>query len=104
MSGWKGFLPTHDTLGTMPIGDLDLVVSSTGDNIHTLAHGIAAIGTLLAGTATNEEMGINPDAVANVGFMLESLGALISGLVDVGDNAKHHQAQRAVKAPGKTTK
>lgn len=94
MSGWKGFLPTHDTLRTMPLEDLEAVTTSTADNIHTLAHGIAAIGTLLAGTATNEEIGLNAAAVANVGFMLESLGGLISNLVDLDDNAKHYRKER----------
>jgi hypothetical protein len=94
VSGWKGFLPSHDTLRTMPISDLDQVVGSTVDNIHTLAHGISAIGNLLACAASNEETGLNAEAVANVGFMLESLGVLISNLVTVDENAKQYRKDR----------
>lgn len=94
MSAWRSILPTHDTLRTMPREDLESVVSSTVDNIQTLAHGVSAIGNLLASAASNEELGLNVSAVTEVGYLLESLGLLISNLVDVDDNAKLYRKER----------
>lgn len=94
MSGWKGLLPTHETLRAMSAEDLEAVVNSSADNIHTLAHGVSAIGNLLAGAASNTDTGLNVDAVSNIGYLLGSLGGLISNLVDAEDNAKHYRKER----------
>lgn len=94
MSSWKGILPTHETLRAMSVEDLDAVVKSSANNIHTLAHGVSAIGNLLAGAASNTDTGLNLDAVSNIGYLLGSIGGLISNLVDAEDNAKHYRKER----------
>lgn len=97
MNHWNGLLPTHATLRAMPSEDLQNVEACANNNIHALAHGVSAIGNLLACTASNKESGLNVDAVMNIGFMLETLGNLISQLVDVEDNAEYFKQQGAAQ-------
>lgn len=96
MSRWKGILPTHDTFLAMPDDDLESVANSSEGNLQSLALGVSAIGNLLACTASNTETGLSVRAVTDIGFLLESLGDLLSNLIDVEDNAKHYRHERAV--------
>ena len=61
--------------------------------VTTLAHGISGIGNLLACTASNSETGLNPEALTDIGWLLESLGNLISNLADTGAAANSRLAE-----------
>lgn len=54
----------------------------------TLGYGIAAIGNLLAGAALNEDHGLCPDSVADLGWLLQSLGELSATLADTAEGVR----------------
>ncbi|PYD92207.1 hypothetical protein DNF23_13055 [Pseudomonas syringae pv. pisi] len=84
---WCDLLIKRDEITAMNADDLDAVIRATDDQLLTLAQGVSGIGNLLACAASNEELGLSPDAVINVGWMLESLGALISNVAGVSAHA-----------------
>lgn len=79
---WNDLLPTHEAIRNMTPAKLEAASGATSRYIATLAFGIAGVGNLLACTASNEESGLNEDAVTHVGWLLESLGDLIGKLAD----------------------
>ncbi|EGH20558.1 hypothetical protein [Pseudomonas amygdali] len=98
---WCDLLIKRDEITAMNADDLDAVIRATDDQLLTLAHGVSGIGNLLACAASNEESGLSPDAVRNVGWMLESLGALISNVAGVSAHAADATPRRQAKAGAK---
>ncbi|AVB13419.1 MULTISPECIES: hypothetical protein [Pseudomonas syringae group] len=98
---WCDLLIKRDEITAMNTDDLDAVIRATDDQLLTLAHGVSGIGNLLACAASNEESGLSPDAVINVGWMLESLGALISNVAGVSAHAADATPRRQAKAGAK---
>ena len=97
---WKDLLLGMESINAMEPDNLEAVRQASDNHMHILAHGISGLGSLLACAADNDDTGLNTQAVTNVGWMLESLGILISNL---SDTAAH--AERQIKArKGKTTK
>lgn len=87
MLNWNDMLLSQETIGAMKPERLEALRQASDNAMHTLAHGVSGIGHLLACTASNSESGLNADAVAHVGWMLESLGGLISNLSDTAAHA-----------------
>lgn len=98
---WRDLMIKRDEIAAMNGEDLDAVIRATDDRLLTLAHGVSGIGNLLACAASNEESGLSPDAVINVGWMLESLGALISNVTEVSAHAADATLKRQAKAGAK---
>ncbi|MFH7473924.1 hypothetical protein RA264_29720, partial [Pseudomonas syringae pv. tagetis] len=59
----------------------------TESRLSTLAFCVSGLGNLLACAASNEDTGLNVDAVANVGWMLEIIGSLMGGRENVATQA-----------------
>lgn len=79
---WNDLLPRHETVQAMPPERLDAAGRAADEYIRTLANGVSGIGHLLACTASSSDAGLSEGAVTKVGWMLESLGELISTLSD----------------------
>jgi len=86
---WNDLLPHHEAIQAMPPERLDAAGRAADEYIRTLANGVSGIGHLLACTASNGDTGLCEDAVTNVGWMLESLGELISKLSDTGSGINY---------------
>lgn len=87
---WSSLLPKHEAIKEMSVDELRKTADSTKEYACTLAHGISGIGNLLACTASNGQTGLSDQAVTSVGWMLESMGTLISNLVDTQAAAEYH--------------
>jgi hypothetical protein len=81
---WGDLFPTHAALASMSPEALKEVSSASNGCLSTLSHGISGIGNLLATAASNGTAALSPSAVADIGWLLESLGRLISELSDTG--------------------
>jgi hypothetical protein len=80
---WQDLLPRHELIVKMSVEQLKTTEQASATYVSVLAHGISGIGNLLACTASNEETGLNSVAVTDIGWMLESLGKLVSNLSDI---------------------
>ncbi|GAB3462868.1 hypothetical protein [Azotobacter salinestris] len=95
---WNALLPNHEAIVAMSPEKLEAVAMAADSYSSTLGHGIAAIGNLLAGAASSNQ-GLDPDAIHDLGWLLESLGKLSAKLADTGNcindcrNAKQGGAQ-----------
>ena len=87
-------LNSMEHLPTDKLEDISLAAGNLG---MTISHGIAAIGSILAGAATNEDLGLNASAVADLGWLLQSLGKLISHAVNIEEAAVTHAQHRSAK-------
>lgn len=90
-------LDSLEHLPTEKLKDIGLAANDVG---MTVGHGIAAIGSILAGAAKNEDIGLNPDTVANLGWLIESLGKLSSRTVDIEERARTHVRYRSAEQGG----
>lgn len=89
-ANWNSLLPRHETMRKMSAEELSAAEQASNNYVSVLAHGISGIGNLLACTASNEDNGLCATAVTDIGWMLESLGTLISNLSDTGAAAAFH--------------
>ena len=80
---WNHILLTHETITTMSADQLVSTGLASNDCASVLAHGISGIGNLLACAASNTDAGLSASAVTDIGWLLESLGTLISKLSDI---------------------
>ena len=64
----------------------------------TLAHGMAAMGDLLA-SATSGDIGLSRDTATDIGWLLNDLGKLTASLVDL----QEYMTERLAQAPRPTT-
>jgi dolichol kinase len=67
---------------------LDKAALAADCEARTVTWGIAAIGNLLAGAALNESHGLDQEKVADLGWLLQSLGDLAATLVDTHEGAR----------------
>lgn len=86
---WNDLLPNHEAIQAMSPEKLEAAASATDSYGMNISFGIAAIGNLLAGAALNEEQGLDADAVADLGWLLASLGELSAKLTDTGNGIRH---------------
>lgn len=93
-ANWKDLLISRKAMQALPQDELDAVSRASDDYLHTLAHGVSGLGNLLACTASNGETGLSADAVTSIGWMLDSLGGLISNLSDTSTEADQQISER----------
>ena len=98
LGNWNGLLPKHEAIKEMSTDELRKTADSTKEYACVLAHGISGIGNLLACTTSNGETGLSDQAVTSVGWMLESMGTLISNLVDTQAAAEYHLQAKLPRA------
>lgn len=89
-ANWNALLPGHQDMKKMSAEELGAAEQASSNYVSVLAHGISGIGNLLACTASNDDTGLSATAVTDIGWMLESLGTLISNLSDTGAAAAFH--------------
>jgi hypothetical protein len=94
---WSHLLPDPSRMSRLSSDDLDAIERTAECEAMTVAHGISAIGELLAWTADAGE--INNDTARNIGWLIKSLGTLSGRLVDVANGAEYELERR--KQPAK---
>ncbi|MER1948745.1 hypothetical protein [Stutzerimonas stutzeri] len=82
---WNDLLPTIGAIESMAPEQLQRVDGAIEQYSITLGFGIAAIGNLLACTASNGQTGLNDQTATDIGWLLESLGELSARLADTGN-------------------
>lgn len=95
MTDFKQLLIDPESFANIPTDRLKSISSAADDMGGTISHGIAAIGAILASAAMNEDAGLNTDAVADLGWLLQSLGKLSSGLDGIKTRANSSIEQRS---------
>jgi len=85
---WNDLLPSHSAIQGMTQEQLKAAGQATESYGMTIGFGIAAIGSMLAGYATNEDHGIDPDAMTDLGWLLQALGELSARLNDTGNSIR----------------
>lgn len=93
MSNWNDLLIAHTSLDRLPTEQLKAIGTTAESKGMNLAHGISAIGNVLAVAALDEDAGLSMDVVADLGWLIESLGKLSASITDL-DNAAHHHCKR----------
>jgi len=94
---WNALLPNHEAIVAMTPEKLEAAGQAAESYGMNIGFGIAAIGNLLAGTAQNEDHGLDPDAIADLGWLLESLGKLSAKLADTGSGIAIERKRRRTK-------
>lgn len=89
---WSHLLPDPSRMSRLSSDDLDAIERTAECEAMTVAHGISAIGELLAWTADAGE--INNDTARNIGWLIKSLGTLSGRLVDVANGAEYELERR----------
>jgi len=82
---WSDLLPAMGAIETMAPEKLKRVDGAIEQYSITLGFGIAAIGNLLACTASNGQTGLSDQTATDIGWLLESLGELSARLADTGN-------------------
>lgn len=83
-ANWNALLPNVAAIDAMSADELTAASEATETQGASIGFGIAAIGNLLACTASNDETGLCKDAVTDIGWLLQSLGTLSAKLSDNG--------------------
>ncbi|KJS78501.1 MAG: hypothetical protein JL55_14485 [Pseudomonas sp. BICA1-14] len=89
---WNHLLPDPSRLTGIATDDLDAIERTAECEALTMAHGIAAVGELLAYTADAGELDKN--TATNIGWLINSLGTLSGRLVDIANGAEYELARR----------
>lgn len=97
---WSHLLPDPLRMGRLSTDDLDVIERTAECEALTVAHGISAIGELLAWTADAGEL--DKDVARNIGWLINSLGTLSGRLVDVANGAEYELERRKATAPTPT--
>jgi len=97
MSALKHLLIDPESFGNTSTEKLKSIGSAAHDMGGTISHGIAAIGVILASAAMNEDAGLNADAVADLGWLLQSLGKLSSSVDGIKTRATSHIELRSTQ-------
>lgn len=97
MIALKHLLVDPEGFADTSIGELRSIGSAAHDMGGTISHGIAAIGAILANAAMNEDMGLNADAVADLGWLLQALGKLTSSVSGIEAAASSHIELRSTQ-------
>jgi hypothetical protein len=90
---WNALLPNNEAIDAIHADHLDAASEALETQAVSIGFGIAAIGNLLACTASNDETGLCKDAVTDIGWLLQSLGTLSAKLSD-SRNAISDRRQR----------
>jgi len=91
---WYDLLPDHEAIQAMSPEKLEAAAIAADSYNMNVSYGIAAIGNLLAGAALNEEQGLDADSVADLGWLLASLGELSAKLTDTGNGIRHRRSKQ----------
>lgn len=94
---WSHLLPDPMVLDAYPTEQIVRICSTAECEGMSVAHGISAVGELLAFTADAGEL--SDDTARNIGWLIKSLGALSGRLVDVSNGAEYELERR--RAPNK---
>lgn len=89
VANWNDVLPKHEALTSMTAAQLKAAEQASENYVSIIANGISGIGNLLACTASNSGTGLSAEAVTEIGWLLESLGTLVSNLADTGKAATY---------------
>ena len=89
---WGHVLPDTLTLNDYSDEKVEAIERTAECEAMTMAHGIAAIGELLAYTADAGELDKN--TATNIGWLINSLGTLSGRLVDIANGAEYELARR----------
>jgi uncharacterized membrane protein YgaE (UPF0421/DUF939 family) len=79
---WNALLPSGEAIEAMDADHLTAASEALETQAVSIGFGIAAIGNLLACTASNDETGLCKNAVTDIGWLLQSLGTLSAKLSD----------------------
>ncbi|MCM2329821.1 MAG: hypothetical protein NDI70_00865 [Pseudomonas sagittaria] len=85
---WLDLLPTTGGIAAMTPEQRERMASAADYQARTLAWGVSAIGSLVAGAALNEEAGIDAGKLADLGWLLQSMGELGAVLIDTHEGAR----------------
>ena len=94
MNSLRRALIDFERLNLLPTEELVEVNIAANDQSMTIIRGISAIGEILAGAALNDDIGLNTDAVADLGKLLQSLGKLSVTLSNIEAIAGSHLRYR----------
>ncbi len=97
---WSHLLPDPMVLNDYSDDKLEAIERTAECEALTVAHGISAIGELLAWTADAGEL--SNDTARNIGWLINSLGTLSGRLVDVANGAEYELERRKANAPHPT--
>ena len=97
---WGHLLPDPSRLNPLAADDPEAIERTAGCEAITVAHGIAAIGELLAFTADAGEL--MDDTARDIGWLIKSLGTLSSRLADVANGAEYELERPKSTAPTPT--
>ena len=90
---WRDLLPSTEAIKAMTPEALDRAGLAADCQALTLAYGVAAIGGLLAGAALNEDHGLDAGAIADLGWLLQSMGELSATLADTHEGVRLRSKQ-----------
>lgn len=90
---WNDLLPTVGQIDAMPLEKLERATEAAHQYVANLGFGIAAIGHLLACTASNGETGLSDRVATDIGWLLETLGTLSANLADTGTALDYRRNQ-----------
>jgi hypothetical protein len=90
---WRDLLPTTEAIKAMTPEALSEAGNAADCCARTLAYGVAAVGNLLAGAALNEEHGLDAGAIADLGWLLQSMGELSATLADTHEGVRLRSTQ-----------
>lgn len=93
---WSHLLPDPMVLNDYSDDKLEAVERTAECEAMTMAHGISAVGELLAWTADAGEL--DNDIARNIGWLIKSLGTLSGRLVDVANGAEYELERRKTPA------
>jgi hypothetical protein len=83
---WNDLLITNSMIEhNLTPEQLETAEYACDSTLTVLARGVSGIGNLLACTASNSESGLSAEVATDVGWLLESLGTLISNLANISD-------------------
>lgn len=85
---WRDLLLNTDQFKGMAPETLSEAGNAADCCTRTLAYGVAAIGNLLAGAALNEDHGLDAGAIADLGWLLQSMGELSATLADTAEGVR----------------
>jgi hypothetical protein len=104
VSDLNNLLVDTNSFDSLSIEQLNEISLSAECHSMNLGHGIAAIGNILACAALNKDTGLNMDVVADLGWLIETLGNLSSKVTDIENCAAHYRSRKAQgKAQGART-
>ncbi len=85
---WRDLLLNTDQFKGMAPDALSEAGNAADCCTRTIGYGVAAIGSLLAGAALNKDHGLDADAIADLGWLLQSMGELSATLADTAEGVR----------------